>query len=132
MLLKKDFGGVGQTTLIQIREQTRNIDSRIHLPGFFRFNFLFHSSHAVTFSTVSTHCGRERDHLVTRAHRQARTCAVASLALTSSTMVAISIPCATRSASVIPPGQPAREREGPEGSSGFESADRTVRIRRME
>jgi len=54
MLLKKDFGGVGQTTLIQIREQTRNIDSRIHLPGFFRFNFLFHSSHAVTFSTAST------------------------------------------------------------------------------
>jgi len=39
MLLKKDFGGVGQTTLIQVREQTSNIDSRIHLPGFFRFNF---------------------------------------------------------------------------------------------
>jgi hypothetical protein len=39
MLSKKDFGGVGQTTLIQDQEQARNFDSRIHLPGFVRFNF---------------------------------------------------------------------------------------------
>jgi hypothetical protein len=29
--VEKDFGGVGQTILIQDEEQTRNLDSRIHL-----------------------------------------------------------------------------------------------------
>jgi len=53
MLSKKDFGGAGPTTLIQDQEQTRNLDSRIYLLGFVRFNFSFHSSNAATFSTVS-------------------------------------------------------------------------------
>src|SRR5262245_30602957 len=54
MLSKKGFGGGGQTTLIQDQEQTRNLDPRIHVPGFVRFNLQFHSPNAVTFSTVST------------------------------------------------------------------------------
>jgi hypothetical protein len=57
MLSKKDSGGGGQTTLIQDEEQTRKIDSRIHAPGFVRFNFQFHIPNAVTFSTVSTQSG---------------------------------------------------------------------------
>ena len=39
MLSKKDFRGVGQATLFLDQEQTRNLDSRIDLPGFVRFNF---------------------------------------------------------------------------------------------
>jgi len=39
MLSKKDFGGVSLTTLIQDEELVRNFDSKIHLLGFFRFNF---------------------------------------------------------------------------------------------
>jgi hypothetical protein len=33
----------------------RNLDSKIHLPGFDPFKFQFHSFFAVTFSTASTH-----------------------------------------------------------------------------
>src|SRR5262249_34080600 len=43
MLLKKDFEG-----------ELRNLDSKICLPGFYRFKFQFHSFFAQTFSTVST------------------------------------------------------------------------------
>jgi len=53
-LLQKGFWPGGQTTLIQDEEQTRKIDSRIHAPGFVRFNSQFHIPNAVTFSTVST------------------------------------------------------------------------------
>jgi hypothetical protein len=53
MLSKKDFGGAGPTTLIQDQDQKRDLDSRIYLLGFVRFNFSFHSSNAATFSTVS-------------------------------------------------------------------------------
>jgi hypothetical protein len=40
MLLKKDYEGGLLATLIQDQEQMRNHDSRNHLPGFVRFNFL--------------------------------------------------------------------------------------------
>jgi len=53
--VEKGFWPGGQTTLIQDEEQTRKIDSRIHAPGFVRFNFHFHIPNAVTFSTISTH-----------------------------------------------------------------------------
>src|SRR5215470_19659620 len=36
---KKDFGGGRGATLIQDQEHTRNLDSKIHLIGFVRFNF---------------------------------------------------------------------------------------------
>jgi hypothetical protein len=36
----------------------RNLDSKIHLPGFDRFKFQFHSFFAETFSTASVMCGR--------------------------------------------------------------------------
>jgi len=39
MLLKKEFNVGGAATLIQVCEQTRNLDSKIHLPGFVRSNF---------------------------------------------------------------------------------------------
>ena len=51
--VEKGFCTGGQTTLIQDEEQMRKIDSRIHAPGFVRFNFQFHIPNAVTFSTVS-------------------------------------------------------------------------------
>jgi hypothetical protein len=57
MLLKKDFEGGRCATLIQDQGQMRNLDSKIHLPGFDRFKFQFHSFFAETFSTASTHCG---------------------------------------------------------------------------
>jgi len=53
MLSKKDSGRAVKQTLIQDEEQTRKIDSRIHVPGVVRFNFQFHIPNAVTFSTVS-------------------------------------------------------------------------------
>ena len=40
MLLKKDYEGGLLATLIQDQEQMRNHDSRNHLPGLVRFNFL--------------------------------------------------------------------------------------------
>src|SRR5262245_54509746 len=52
--VEKGFLRYWTATLIQDQEQTRNLDSRIDLLGFVRFNFQFHSSYAVTFSTVST------------------------------------------------------------------------------
>src|SRR5262245_28601940 len=54
MLLKKDFVGGLRATLIQDQGQTRNLESKIYLPGFHRFKFEFHSFFAETFSTVST------------------------------------------------------------------------------
>jgi hypothetical protein len=64
MLSKKDFSGAGPTTLIQDQDQTRNLDSRIYLLGFVRFNFSFHSSNAATFSTVSVKTGKaQRKHI---------------------------------------------------------------------
>src|SRR5215831_247783 len=57
MLLKKDFEGGLRATLIQDQGQTRNLDSKIYLPGFHRFKFEFHSFFAETFSTVSTQSG---------------------------------------------------------------------------
>jgi hypothetical protein len=53
--------------LIQGQEQTRNLDSKIRLPGFFRFNFQFHSSFADTFSTASV-MSAGRDPAVAAAH----------------------------------------------------------------
>ena len=49
MLLKKDFEG-----------ELRNLDSKICLPGFYRFKFQFHSFFAETFSTASTPRGRSK------------------------------------------------------------------------
>src|SRR5262245_48234117 len=43
-----------EATLIQDREAMRNLDSKIHFPGFVCFKIQFHISFAVTFSTVST------------------------------------------------------------------------------
>ena len=42
-----------EATLIQDREPTRNLDSKIHFPGFVCFKIQFHISFAETFSTVS-------------------------------------------------------------------------------
>jgi hypothetical protein len=39
----------------------RNLDSKIHLPGFDRFKFQFHSFFAETFSTASVKIGRSGD-----------------------------------------------------------------------
>src|SRR5262245_44332897 len=58
MLLKKDFVGGLRATLIQDQGQTRNLDSKIYLPGFHRFKFEFHSFFAETFSTVSVNRSR--------------------------------------------------------------------------
>src|SRR5215813_12604082 len=63
MLLKKDFEGGLRATLIQDQGQTRNLESKIYLPGFHRFKFEFHSFFAETFSTVSVkfrHCSDVR------------------------------------------------------------------------
>jgi hypothetical protein len=38
----------------------RNLDSKIHLPGFDRFKFQFHSFFAETFSTASARSCREQ------------------------------------------------------------------------
>jgi hypothetical protein len=51
--VEKGFLRCRPATLIQDQEQTRNLDSKIHLLGFVRFNFQFHSSYAATFSTAS-------------------------------------------------------------------------------
>src|SRR5262245_21232514 len=42
-----------EATLIQDREAMRNLDSKIHFPGFVCFKIQFHISFAVTFSTAS-------------------------------------------------------------------------------
>ena len=57
MLLKKDFEGGLRATLIQDQGQTRNLDSKIYLPGFYRFKFEFHSFFSETFSTASVKTG---------------------------------------------------------------------------
>jgi hypothetical protein len=44
--------------LIQDQGQTRNLDSKIYLPGFDRFKFEFHSFFAETFSTASVKSGK--------------------------------------------------------------------------
>ena len=61
MLLKKDFEGGLRATLIQDQGQTRNLDSKIYLPGFYRFKFEFHSFFSETFSTVSVKIGKARN-----------------------------------------------------------------------
>jgi len=57
MLSKKGFWWGRPATLIQDQKHLRNLDSKIHLLGFVRFNLEFHSPNAVTFSTVSTQSG---------------------------------------------------------------------------
>src|SRR5262245_9622828 len=49
----------------------RNLDSKIHLPGFDRFKFQFHSFFAETFSTASTQSDIYVGHL--KRTRQCRT-----------------------------------------------------------
>jgi hypothetical protein len=56
--------------LIQDQGQTRNLDSKIYLPGFHRFKFEFHSFFAETFSTVSAisglvHCSKKSGYSIT-------------------------------------------------------------------
>jgi hypothetical protein len=46
-----------KAALIQDRKRMRNLDSKIHLPGFVCFKYQFHISFAKTFSTASTRSG---------------------------------------------------------------------------
>jgi hypothetical protein len=66
--VEKGFLRCRPVTLIQDQEQTRNLDSKIHLPGFVRFNFQFHSTYAVTFSTVSVRLGKAHGEQMSSAH----------------------------------------------------------------
>jgi ubiquinone/menaquinone biosynthesis C-methylase UbiE len=61
MLSKKDFDGYTGTILIQDQARARNLDSKKHSSGFDDFKFQFHSFVLDTFSTASTHSGREGD-----------------------------------------------------------------------
>jgi hypothetical protein len=49
-----------EATLIQDSKPMRNLDSKIHLPGFVYFKFQFHISFAETFSTVSVNGGLQK------------------------------------------------------------------------
>src|SRR5262245_23684222 len=60
MLSKEGFWWGRPATLIQDQSIPSNLDSEIHLLGFLRFNFEFHSPNAVTFSTVSARSGANR------------------------------------------------------------------------
>src|SRR5262245_7420107 len=60
MLSKEGFWRGRPATLIQDQSIPSNLDSEIHLLGFLRFNFEFHSPNAVTFSTVSARSGANR------------------------------------------------------------------------
>src|SRR5215470_15273386 len=82
MLSKKGFWWGRPATLIQNQEHIRNLDSKIHLLGFVCFNFQFHSSDAVTFSTASARSGLSCaapkwglfDHLVGSGKKRRRNC----------------------------------------------------------